>query len=182
VAVVVPGKMVFLATPHTGSRATCRALAEIDGAVEAGSHHVPWTELREHPSVRGGELRVSTVRNPYDLMVTWWLQTGPHVGTAFADFVRHYPFRVTVPGASGCLYHHADDSHVLLRWETLEEDLNAVLGWRAVAPVKLQRVGVTQDKRPWQTYYDPEALRAANARFAREFTRHGYEQVDAPGR
>jgi len=91
VAVLFPGKFIYLATHHTASIATVRALAVLPGAVVSdlnevkdlqfehtfpgGTHHSTLEDLKkQRPEYIGNETSVTTIRNPYDLLVTWWLR------------------------------------------------------------------------------------------------------------
>jgi len=173
-AVVLPGKFVYLATPHTGSRSVRDALQGIEGTVTIDPHHISWADLQGHKEIKGGEIRFCAIRNPYDLLVTWWLKTGasPHKGKTFADFIARYHF-----AGQHCLYHHAPDADVVMEVESLEADLNAVLADCGLDPVDLPRINVTEGKQPWQSYYDAECIELANRRFAEEFMQYGYDPI-----
>jgi hypothetical protein len=169
-AIILPGKLVYLATPHCGSRSTRRALATIPGAVEIHPPHTPWTMLHEHEALEGNETRVSTIRNPYDLIATWYLQNGTskHLKT----FVLTHPFKSHGHERKGLLYPHLLHTDEFLHHENLESELNDVLAKHDLEPVTLERLGYTANRKPWQTYYDEETLEAVNARFGPQFGEH----------
>ena len=53
----------------------------------------------------------------------------------------------------------------LLRWETLQEDLNALLERVGVGPVVLPKTNLTAGKRAWRSYYDASSAHVAEERF-----------------
>ena len=97
-AVLLPGKFVYLALPHTATCATMRAIYHgIDGTFVSDVNEVgdvdperrlevQGNRFRTHHSTReelealrpelfkGSEVSFSTVRHPCDLLVTWWLR------------------------------------------------------------------------------------------------------------
>ena len=170
-AVLLPGKFLFLCNPRTASVATSRTLIEIEGAIEVGPHHCSLSQVEDHD----GEIVVATVRNPYDALVSWFMHLPE---TDFAAFLRtysHYPF---LGGDPPDLFWQCDADTRLLRFETLQADLDAFLSGLGVAPLQVFEHNVTKTKtRPWREYYDAEAIAAADERFGHIADKWGYPRL-----
>ena len=86
-AVIVPGKFIYLATPHTASIATTLTLHQLDGArttqlnelkdcdnlLPRNTHHATYQimQTRFPELFQGKEVAITTIRHPCDLIVTW---------------------------------------------------------------------------------------------------------------
>jgi len=165
-AVIVPGKLLFLAHPRTGSMALRDALVVHAGGRHLADHHADHDDPRVH-KVYMGEPMVCVVRNPYDVLVTWWLKRGK--SSTFLEFLQTYQDHNFT--RRGKLFYHVDAPNVrVLRYET--DDVFAELG------VHQWSSNVTKDKAPWQSYYTELEYKAANERFLDEFERHGYPVIE----
>lgn len=197
-AVLFPGKFIYLATPHTASIATTRALAEIDGAVVSdlnevkdldlkrtfpkGTHHATLEDLRRmRPEYfTGGEITVTTIRNPYDLLVTWWLRQRENLikkwghEPTFREYVEKAD-ETTSGGPyirDGRIFWMDVNKH--MRYERLQKDLNRFLRRHRLPEATLEKTNVTANKEPYKTYYDPETRALAEQRFGEEASHFGY--------
>lgn len=127
---VVFNSFTFLEQPRTGSTAVRRALIKLGGIAQ-----------RRH-SFTTGPVLVATVRDPYDLIVAHWLNSGIKWGYRNIDsYVRECDRSLFV--RSGLLYYHAVVAHKLLRFDSLEADLNSFLAAMGLPLVTLDRVNVT---------------------------------------
>jgi len=212
-AVALPGKFIYLAHPHTGSSATAlglqgafreslnlphhMSLADVLG--EPGAVHIEQmrhqaTRIWEHspqkqrgprPDGRspreftGGEHVFTTIRNPYDFLVSCFAHSGR--GRSFDQFVRSYHEDPYV--RDGRLWYHETDCHEILRYEILQEELDATMARLSLPAIPLPRrptlhgwgLGahdVTEDMRTWESYYTPTAFQIVNERFGDELSRH----------
>jgi len=165
-AVVFPRKLIVLEHPRTGSSAVRAALKAIGGKTR-GRH----TLVR--PSQN--ELVAATVRNPYDVLVSWWLNTrGKWHTLSFKNFVSDYVGN-TLFTRGGKLFYFMDHVTVMMRYETLERDLANVLKLCKLPPVRLKYGNVTEDKQPYVEYYTPDIQEAVAQRWGDEIERFGYE-------
>lgn len=165
--VLLPSKFLYLATPKTASTSTGHELRNTFGARMYRKH----ASIREVPEY-DGELAFTTVRNPYDLIVSWF--TGVKIPMTLADFVRRHTGKHFVRHDK--LFWHVVDGVETIRYEHLENDLAAMLDRVGLPPVALP-VPPTKRTVPWESFYDAEALAAVNARFGEEIERFGYEQI-----
>lgn len=169
-AVLVPGKLLFLATPRTASHAIQDALRRLPGARSYG-HHVERHRIADHD----GEPAFALVRNPYDVLASWWARAGGACDGDFARYVREYENQDFV--RNGRLFYHAVPGVEMIRWEDLPASLDDVLRRAGLPPQPLRRLNPTGKKLPWRTYYGPAEVEAANERFGHEIDRFGYERL-----
>lgn len=160
-------RMIYLAHPRTASRATRDALIERFGFRRQGQHH---STLGEHPD---GWTVFTTIRNHYDAWASWYCKNarnGERMDAAFVEgFVgrkdRYFPVEGRMWGL------HAGVADVLLRYESLEADLSALLG----ADVTLGRVGgEDRNGRDYREIIEPSAHAYIGYRYEAEIEEYGY--------
>jgi len=171
---LLPGRFLYLGTPRTASTAVGNALCRQLGAI-------PQPQRATVSEVRGwrNEPRFTTVRNPYDVLVSWYVRMRfDRSGTSLSEFLRTYENRDFA--RDGDLFWQCGDGVRVTHWEHLERDVNDVLYHLGMPGIRLSdRENLTPRKKPWRDYYedDPEAVAAANARFGHEVERWGYERL-----
>lgn len=166
-AVIFHNKLIFLEHPRTASTSVRHVLQQVGG--KPHKRHVTLAP-------RHREKTVCTVRNPYDLLVSWWLIIGGRQGfKTFADFVVKCrdPFMVR----NEKLFYFLETDYVM-RFETLEQDLNTLLRKHKIRKVKLPKYNTTKDKKHYTEYYDDVIRALVTARFEEEIKRFGYEWND----
>lgn len=178
---LVPGRLLYLRTPHTASTAVENAIVRgIPGAVVVVPGHARLadfdrgiTRLKDgRPVSIGGEVVATTVRNPYDMIVTWWISnTAKRV--LFSEFIRDFNGPKQVVG--GRIFSRADEADIVLRHETLDRDFADMLRLLRLPSVELSRDNVTPSKKGWRTYYDEESFTIVNERFGCEIEDYGYK-------
>ena len=172
VAVLVPGKFLYLATPHTGSVSVARTLLEnVEDAASVGSHHATHDDVADRLH---GERLVTGVRNPYDLVVSWWTRTyAQSRWSSFHDFVREWDEPVYVK--DGRMFHHWKPGVQVLRFEELQEDFDTLLRRYRLPHVTLLHENRSNHRHPWSECYDAESYALVNERFRAEIVAFGYE-------
>lgn len=198
-AVVLPGKFIFLATPYTGSHAVARALGRLPGAFAAFDkrrgigHHALLSEVRQVAGARltGTEAVIVAVRNPYDVLISWYLRNRSHYQVThrakqrgrdltLRDFLELWieaePFPYLVRGR---IFYHASEidkrvPRFVLRHERLEAALNAALRAVSVPCVKVGRENATPGKDHWSLYYDDPTYAFVNEKFRDDFVKFGF--------
>lgn len=180
-------RLLFLAHPRTASNATHRALTQQAGFEPSPDHHGR-IGSDQWPSL-GVELDdswcvFSTVRNPFDALVSWRFMRqipGDRWGAEWWDLLMRYLEPWVEPGR---MWFHADDCSRILRYESLDADLNDVLVGRGLGPVELEQWNITRRRPagPYQDHFD-DALRArVEEVFGAEMARFGYtfDSLDRP--
>jgi len=145
-----------------------------------GSHHDA-EERWCRPILDAGGIIMSTVRNPYDLLVSWYFHYKARRGTQANDMES---FKVWLPQQLGSpnqyirkgLFFGLPWTNRVLRYEHLQTDLNAVLVEVGLAPVTLEQVNVSthREGRRYQEMYDPTLITLVRYHFGDLLTEHGY--------
>lgn len=172
-AILIPGKLLYLANPRTGSHSVHQALQKKHGAIKNLSHHA---EPRHIPQYNC-EFAFTTVRNPYDALVTWWLRMQVRMTDPFLEFIQTFEGKDFV--RNGKMFYQCIPGVEVTRYENLEEGVNEMLVRAGLEPVKLPLANRTLRKKPWRTYYGPEEYAATNERFGEEIETLGYEVIHA---
>lgn len=173
-AVLLPGKFLCLGTPRTGSTCVHHALGAIPGAKVFNQHLRRSVLIEENMGPYRGEHTFLVVRNVYDLMVSWWLRS--RTGMPFVEYITTYDNKHFVE--DGRLFWLVEDDMEILRYESLQQELDAVLARLGIDPRPLPFLNATRDKRPWRSYFGRSEVRATNDRFGDEMARYGYEMLD----
>jgi len=196
-AVLLPGKFIFLCTPHTGSMAVAYALKKIPGAINVQDkawgvgHHATLAQVKEAAAdkMSGNERVFAFVRNPYDVIVTWYLRERGRSREKYlvrmlghrpslAEFIQAWvESQPDVYFHEGRIFYHAEDAGHVLRYERgLEREVNWMLRKLGDVPsVKIPVQNETPAKDHWSTYFDADAYRVTNAAFQHEFVKYGYQ-------
>lgn len=171
-AVLVPGKILYLANPRTASCATLLALSELPGAVRLWPQHQTLDQCKEY----NGEFAFTTVRNPYDVLTTWYEKQSKY--KTFLHFLTDFNHIQFLLGPEPELFWQCCDEVTNIRWENLEPELNAILRKFDLPTVTLVLENVTHNKKPWREYYTDVEFRAANERFGHILDRHNYPRIE----
>jgi hypothetical protein len=171
--IVLADKLAFIGHPRTASRATARALKRA-GCDDIGNHH---------DVVKGEydkEIVACTVRNPFDIVVSWYFnwhydERGKrHRACEFDTWVMGGCKSVDYMKASTYFYglRHANR---VLRFETLEADLERLMLDCGLEPVATEPYGVLKRDRDYRVYYNDRTRDAIEKKFARDFELTGYK-------
>lgn len=175
----------FIAHPRTGSRSTRNILCELGAKKNAGHHQID-EPMSRNILQRGGFLACTT-RNMFDVLVSWYFnahfnnkgevlkpeQAVPKFETYINGLIDNPPLRwfqtpVYHYGLSWC--------YVVVRYENLEADFNAMLDRAGFNPVKLGHVGKSIGRDPdYRKYYTPELRRQVEERWATDLHLTGCE-------
>lgn len=197
-AIVVPGKFIFLCTSHTHEDIVSQALKKVPGAIVAVNKrkrlgmHARLEQVREATSTKvcGLEKVFCFIRNPYDILVEWYLRQLPrfqlrrlaelkgreptlleflHLWSDDDDWEEPYLYR-------GRIFYHAEQSQYILRYEKgLQNEVNALLRKIPdVSPVTIRQPAPDPERGHWSSYYDEETYAFVNEKFKDDFVAHGY--------
>jgi len=169
-----PSRLLFLATPHAGSRSLAASLEALGGRASL-EHHDTLEEVLAQGLLHREDLPEITVftsiRNHFDALPTWWRARGK--GRSFPHFLM---ILATMPGmlADGrrLYWQFFDDADVALRFEDLVEGR---LGLRPTLPHLGQ-----SPPRDYQGFYDDEGRRMVEDVFREELRDLGYGFEPAP--
>jgi predicted deacetylase len=160
-------KFAYLAAPRTASKATSQALLA-RGATLFGSHH----SIEDLPP---GWVIASTVRNHWDAMISWWFKNGK-IGK-FEEFLPRFCLNNPNFVINHTLWaKYIDKSTHILRFESLQRDLDAVLEFAGIEPMKLPLVlDSKRENAPYQIFYKRFAKDWVQNYFNDEIQKYGYK-------
>lgn len=198
-AVVYPGKFIYLATLNTGSMAIATGLKKIDGAYSAYDkrhgigHMATLDQVKEvcGDKLTGTEVIFTGVRNPYDLLVSWMFDhpTHMHVRRWEAINKREIDLRGFLEVwlefnpfpyfKDGRVFHQTKDCSKVVHYEKLQAELNSVIRKIPGLPGSVQLPGATEQipRDHWSTFYDDPTYAFVNEHFQQEFVQFGYPFV-----
>lgn len=181
-------RVAYLAHPRTASQATAWALMQQvefvkvlpDGdrvrEVQGQHHDGPPAELAERVQ-REGWTVLTTVRNHYDALVSWWYYRNRPQG--LDRFVRELPWMHTgyFPEPREMWALHSGLATRVLRYERLQRDLTRALERVALGPVHVPTVNVSEERtrRAYRPYYDEATRRWVRHWWGEEMEELGYE-------
>jgi hypothetical protein len=147
-------------------------LAKIPGAIcTPANHHARLKELSKF--IVGGELVVTTVRNHWDAIASWWLLDQRRISLwNFIDNYNHSLFQRN----HKLWWLHSEAKHIL-RYETLQSDLDRLLVTLDIEPVIIQRENVTPNKRFFLDYYSNCTYEKVLEYFYDEIIYYGYHDA-----
>jgi hypothetical protein len=176
-AIVYPGKYCFFVHARTGSSALHTGLEK--------AHHFAIKKTRYHHATvdeqlklcRGGEARFAVIRNPFDVVASWFMLNRFKTITDLLDKYKHTWFRNT-DGKLFTFFEPHVDYHI--RYERLEIEINALMDGLRLKRPKLGRENVTPNKKHYSTYYTPVEVERMYDEFP-EIEQYGYSYATADG-
>lgn len=156
---------LFLCEPHTASRAVSQALLRDSRSENIGHHHIGLKEIVQKrllsPKQIDQATTFSVIRCPYDWLVSAWFNFNQK--SSFEELV--YGFlktgqQKTPLGRS--LFWRSAGVRTNLIYHTLQKDLHNLLDSIKSPRYYLPKVGVTEDKGHWWSYYDEALLNYVN--------------------
>jgi len=163
----------YLAHPRTASVATRDVLVGKFGAEMVGSHHTGLTV----PKPTGWTV-VTTVRNPLDVMISWWHKTSRNHKLSLYEFIRMWSRNTHFLPDGRLFWHSLYATHVLRYEANLEAQLNQVLVGIGLVPVTLPAKDCTGLHGPahYMEFYKHEARahKLVHDHFGQETEELGY--------
>jgi len=166
------GPLCFLAHPRTASRATSDALGQ-RGFIMVGSHHggPPNADL-------GGRTPFCVIRNHYDAICSWffnWNRSGePMTAKWIRSFVggHHDYFKPK----QMWWYTYLEPQPIILRYEYLQDELDALLTSYGLKPIRLPVVGRSRDRAGvhYREFHTADTVAAVRRLWGDEIDRFGY--------
>ncbi len=192
-------KLLFIGNKRTGSTAVAQALIEqlggqyrppkrhrVDERTVISKRHSTVRQLVQYGLLEApidGLCKFCAVRNPFDSLVSLWtkLRHRPNRWSGRRVLLEEIEF---LPWLKGRLGRAAPQSmhdeftegvDVVMRFETLEEDLMAVLARAGAPAVALPRSNpTTQRAADYRAYYDDEARALVERVFGGDLDKYGY--------
>ena len=169
--------LAFIAHPKTASTATMKVL-RAQGAQLYGNHHEV-QEDRCSMILDSGGIVMSTVRNPFDVMVSWYFHyANRRKGAVMEPFREWLPWILNHPNPymEQGMFYGLPWTNWVLRYENLQADFNAGLTELGLAPVVISPANVShlRDGRPYQEMYDTKLRNLIEQHYEDELSEFGY--------
>ncbi len=157
---------VFLANPHTGSRATTTALLHIEGSIEVSYHHADLDKVYAAcPDAANCHTVFHVVRNPLDWLVSRFHCNGGLRGT-WEDWLKKRPNRPIFRRFTG-------QTNSFAKYENLVADVAALTGHNP--PWEWEPEHRTPGKPShYLDYWNDDLIAWAKKRFESDFKNYGY--------
>jgi len=159
------GELIYLAHPRTASIATERALSKIfpTRSKKTKNHHA---QLHEIDYRQGDEKIFTTIRDPLDMITSWWeAQTSRH-HIGLTRFIQEY--KHSMMERNGHLFYFLEDAHEHLRFENLQIDFDRLMLKWGYSPRILEVTNVTKNKKPFMEYHTEETIAAMWKRWPKD--------------
>lgn len=163
-------RIAFIAHPRTASTATGAALLGL-GFTQWVNHHginpkwdpTDWTVF-------------ATVRNPFDLMVSWYYHKKKYQAAPFQEWLPKFLAESNMYLDQGLFFGVPHCTRVL-SYERLQDDFNLVLVESGFPPIEIpyKNVSIARPDKPLSEYYDHKLINLMKAHFGEEIKSHGYE-------
>ncbi len=160
--------LIYLAHPRMASVATKGVLVDKFGAQMVGDHHSGLAE-----PLQASWMAATTVRNPWDLMVSWWKKRDRDI--SLYDFIKEW-YTNTHFCPDGKLFYHIREANFILRYEELQHQFDWLMTWVGLSPSKLdlRNVSPYRGDKLWQSFYDTRTYNLVRNLFGNEAEQYGY--------
>lgn len=157
---------MFLAHPHTASRATTTALLEIAGSQEVAYHHADLQRVLNYcPEAADCRHIFTVVRHPFDWLVSRFHCNGGSRGK-WEDWVRKRPPMI--------FDRFLGQTNQFAKYESLARDLSALTGHEVT--LKRERDHKTPGKpKDYMDYWDTDLQEWGRRHFYQDFEMYFYE-------
>jgi hypothetical protein len=161
--------MCFIAHPRTASVATGQALLDLGFEKMMGHHQFSVKVLNPRWTV------FATVRNPFDLMVSWYYHKKKYQAHTFQEWLPKFLAESNQYLDQGLFFGLPHCTRVL-RYEILQEDFNLVLVEAGFPPVEIphKNVSIARPYKPLSEYYNHKLINLMKAHFGEEIRQNGY--------
>jgi len=173
-------RLVYLAHPRTASNATAHVLEGIGFRRRLPANHHARLSSPSAQKVVTDRLEwcvFTTVRNHWDATASWmFVKPYPAKPPWSLDDVQTFCSKSKWIRDGNRFWFHAPDADVILRYETLQEDFDALLSAHGLEPQVLELVNVGKDRsgRDYRELFLDEAAAYIGEYFAEEITEYGY--------
>jgi len=159
-ALIVPGKVVYLCTPRTGSTSVQVALQDIyPEAIVTEEHHTRYGDEGVQNAIAGGEIVVSNTRCIFDVITSWYYLNREWWRYGMLDFINQYRHTYF----QDRIHFHLEDCTQLINYYHFQRDFDILLECLDVTHYKLPYLNITAAKR--KHIFTAEEIAAIRRRF-----------------
>ena len=168
-AIVLPGKYCFFVHARTGSTSLTEGLAGVHDVLRTRYHHAkPQEQLK---LCTGGEIKFAVVRNPFDIVASWFCLNKFKTISDLLDKFKHTWFRNNDGNLFTFFDPHVDE---YLRYENLGTEVHQLMSHLKLPQPQLQCLNPTPNKQHYSSYYTSVEVSRMYAEFP-EIEDLGYE-------
>ena len=186
-------RICFLANPKTASAAMGHTLLSLDFQTMGGQHCTPpqsswrhWPVIqkqRENPEkpYENPWTIFAVIRNHFDVMVSWWFHNttnavSAYFGTPFEQFLYKWVHEGRWFKDGKMYWERNPYCNMILRYETLQRDLDVLLVANDLPATKLQvhNVSMRRKGRDFRTFYSAKSIQFMYDVFGAEMEELGY--------
>jgi hypothetical protein len=120
----------------------------------------------------GGEVKFAVIRNPFDVVASWFCLNSFNTITEMLDKYEHTWFRNKADGKLFTFFEPYVDRY--LRYEDLDTEIDELMDELGLRSAELRKVNVTQGKKHYSHYYTPEEVERMYIEFP-EITQYNYQ-------
>lgn len=169
--------LAYIAHPKTASAATSDALKDL-GVIVRGAHHDA-EEKWCRPILDTGGLIMSTIRNPFDSMVSWYFHYKMRrKGVEMEPFGEWLTTQLGNPNQyiKRGLFFGLPWTNRILRFEHLQADFDQVMTEIGIGLIEIpiKNVSTPREGRPYQEMYNDQLIQLVRSHFGSEIAEHGY--------
>lgn len=162
-------RVAFIAHPRTASTATGAALLGL-GFTQWVNHHginPKWDPI--------GWTVFATVRNPFDLMVSWYYHKMKYREASFPEWLPKF-IAVSNEYLDMGMFFGLRYCTRVIRYETLQEDFDYMMMLTGFpqTDIPLKNVSTARPDKPLSDYYNPKLINLMKAHFGEEIRQNGY--------
>ena len=168
-------KVGFILPPKTGTRSTERALREVGAVSHAGRHGVSRPHLDECDAL------VSNVRNPFDVLVSWYhyqefRAKPPKTNKTFDEWFDSAVRKGKNSYLGVSTLKHAENASKFLRYEQgLESQVREYLFGLGFFLKEFPHIGAAKERTDYRGYYSTKLRDEVLERYRNDFERFGYD-------
>ena len=168
--------IVYLAHPRTASVATMLTLRGLGTVYEIGNPHT-----FDANRVPNDAIIFTTIRNPWDLFVSWWykrsIHKSPFYGQSLAKFIPQMVRCNPHYFKGNKLFYMAKEAHRILNYEQLQVQLDLLLVEVGYAPTDLVVANQSERRKTkgYRKYYNSATRDWVAEYFAPEIEKYMYQ-------
>jgi len=168
--------IIYLAHPRTASVATILTMGELGTVYQIGKTHD-----FDASQVPKDAIIFTTVRNPWDLFVSWWfkrsIRKSPFYGQDLAEFIPQLVKCNPQYFKRNKLFYMAKEAHRILNYEQLQAQFDLLLVEVGYAPTNLVVANQSERRktRDYRKYYNAQTQEWVAEYFGPEIDKYMYQ-------
>ena len=163
---IMKGKFIYLAHPRTASVATEAALLfTCPEGTQTTQHHRMLHEIECGEERTGNEYLFTTIRDPLDVLASWWTLNTQWHDKLFLDFLNHF-HHIYLTIDDKLFFHLPATRGKYIRYEHLQEDFNIAMIFLGYSPKLIPKLNISKNKiKDYKSLYGTKEIKVMWKRF-----------------